>query len=162
MAFDASADASPSGSRNGSPDALRKPAPADNRLNAGHVNEQDVEPNDEEHDVVDERTAIFGGTSTGREAGYGTSTTVTAQERDHIVQRKPSARLRLRSQIDDSSATEDHVDGAGPALVGWWRQLLDKFGSVELENKGSVARDHLALGMYIHARLSRFPAQFRI
>jgi len=162
VAFDASADASPSGSRNGSPDALRKPAPADNRLNAGHVNEQDVEPNDEEHDVVDERTAIFGGTSTGREAGYGTSTTVTAQERDHIVQRKPSARLRLRSQIDDSSATEDHVDGAGPALVGWWRQLLDKFGSVELENKGSVARDHLALGMYIHARLSRFPAQFRI
>jgi hypothetical protein len=48
--------------------------------------------------------------------------------------------------VGGSENTRDPGLEAEEEQETWWKRMIDNYGTLELENKGSVARDHLALG----------------
>lgn len=106
------------------------------------MTKREPEPEADTHSDGDNETTAFVGSDRGG-TSYNTLSAGSSTGADTQSRQSP-ATVRRKSQKD--KVAPDGANETDGHELSWWQRFAEKYGSVELENKGSVARDHLALG----------------
>lgn len=111
------------------------PMMSNSRKRAAHPSDHD------HHSSADESAPIIRHTASGQKDYQSISPSINARMAGAEVDAGPAGRtkeVQQRETAEREAVQQEEQDNG-------WRKWVEKYGSVELENKGSVARDHLAL-----------------
>jgi len=96
---------------------------------------------------ADEQTSIVRKPSRQNINYQGTAQTQTQLQRPGAKSKPSTTSIRRAGRVYDPNENGGGEETYVDEHESWWARVLSNYGSIELENKGSVARDHLALGL---------------